>query len=87
MGLEEESMERANRFVEQRPDDVLIPRVMFWIGSRHLAKQRYDEARRIFNELAIRHPGSPETVDAERYLESLNRLDEGEKIERAGGSN
>lgn len=59
-----EAVETCGKFVQMHPDSRWLADVLFWLGKYEHNRGRFDEAERLFSELASRRTGSPLAADA-----------------------
>lgn len=62
--LRDRAIKTYQRFLADYPDADLAPRAMSGMGTVLLERERFDEAAKIFDDLAVRYPDSPEGKNA-----------------------
>jgi len=60
----DEALTAFNSFVEQHPEQRMVPSALYWRGEAHYAKREYAQARKEFEVLIARFPQSEKAADS-----------------------
>jgi tol-pal system protein YbgF len=60
----DEALTAFNSFIEQHPEQRMVPSALYWRGEAHYAKREYEPARKEFEALVARFPQSEKAADS-----------------------
>ncbi len=64
---------RLEGLMKRYPDARFAPSVLLLLGRTYLEKKDYSQAKKVFEKLAARHPGTPQAKRARLYLRFIHR--------------
>jgi tol-pal system protein YbgF len=60
----DEALTAFKSFIEQHPEQRMVPSALYWRGEAHYAKREYERARTEFEALIARFPQSEKAADS-----------------------